>query len=107
MTFSSVFTSAYWSVGFELAVELTYPSEESTTTGILFAMTQLAGFLTTAALGYLNQWFGPYWSLASQAVLLFIGTVVTGFIPNDLRRQAAFAAEKKAKFEPIPLMEKV
>lgn len=38
-------------VGFEMAVELTYPSDESTTAGILNAMTQAVGVVVTMFLG--------------------------------------------------------
>ncbi|KAJ8921576.1 hypothetical protein NQ315_010481 [Exocentrus adspersus] len=85
-----IFTNAYMPVGFELAMELTFPSEESTTTGILMAMTQVLGAIFAVGVGYLNQWIGCYWSLASQGILLVLGTVITGCIPNKLRRQEAF-----------------
>ncbi|XP_018571730.1 uncharacterized MFS-type transporter C09D4.1-like [Anoplophora glabripennis] len=85
-----VFTNAYMPVGFEFAMELTFPSEESTTTGILMAMTQVLGALFAIGVGYLNLWIGCYWSLFSQGVLLFLGTVITGYVPNKLLRQEAF-----------------
>lgn len=92
-------------VGFELAMELTYPAEESTTTGILLSLSQILGVIFTVALGYLNLWLGCYWSIMSQAALLFLGTVITGFIPNRLLRQEAFKdahnlnSTKKASFK--------
>lgn len=49
--FCRVFTNAYMPVGFEMAVELTYPSDESTTAGILNAMTQAVGVVVTMFLG--------------------------------------------------------
>ncbi|XP_018571724.1 uncharacterized MFS-type transporter C09D4.1-like [Anoplophora glabripennis] len=85
-----VFTSAYMPVGFEFAMELTFPSEESTTTGILIAMTQVLGAIFTVAVGYLNLWVGCYWSLFSQGALLILGTVFTGCVPNKLLQQEAF-----------------
>nr|CAH7768864.1 unnamed protein product [Callosobruchus chinensis] len=85
-----MFTNAYMPVGFELAIELTFPSDESITTSILLTMTQVLGALFTVGVGYLNMWTGCFWSLASQAVLLVIGTCITAFIPNKLRRQEAF-----------------
>ncbi|KAJ8967434.1 hypothetical protein NQ314_002882 [Rhamnusium bicolor] len=86
----SLFTNSYMPVGFELAMELTFPSEESTTAGILLAMTQLLGVVFAVGLGHLNLWVGCFWSLASQALLLLVGTVITGCIPNKLLRQEAF-----------------
>nr|CAI5840952.1 unnamed protein product [Callosobruchus analis] len=92
-----IFTNAYMPVGFELAIELTFPSEESTTTSMLLMMTQILGVIFTVALGYLNLVLGCFWSLCSQSVLLFIGTAVTAFIPNDLRRQEAFKRDPEMK----------
>ncbi|CAH0558762.1 unnamed protein product [Brassicogethes aeneus] len=98
-----VASSSYWSVGIELAMELTFPSEESTTAGILVAVTQVLGVIFATGLGYLNIYIGPFWSLGSQSVLLFIGTIITMFIPNDLRRQAVFAENQKQMFTPVPI----
>ncbi|CAH1958086.1 unnamed protein product [Acanthoscelides obtectus] len=92
-----MFTNAYMPVGFELAIELTFPSDESLTTSILLTMTQVFGALFTVGVGYLNIWTGCFWSLASQAVLLFIGTCITAFIPNSLRRQEAFRRDPNMK----------
>ncbi|XP_050512591.1 uncharacterized MFS-type transporter C09D4.1-like isoform X2 [Diabrotica virgifera virgifera] len=88
------FINAYMPVGFELAMELTFPSEESTTSGILFAFTQISGAIMAVALGHFNLWLGAFWSLCSQAVMLFIGAIVTIFVPNCLLRQAAFKENK-------------
>ncbi|XP_074042154.1 uncharacterized MFS-type transporter C09D4.1 isoform X3 [Leptinotarsa decemlineata] len=85
-----LFTTAYMPVGFEFAMELTFPSEESTTTGLLMAMTQIFGVICTLMLGFLNSKLGCFWALASQIVLLTIGALITGFVPNDvLLRQEA------------------
>lgn len=86
----SLFTCAYGNVGFEMSTELTYPSPESTATGLLFAMTQILGVFCTLLTGWLFKNFGPFWSMASQAFLLGLGTLITAFIPNKLKRQAAF-----------------
>lgn len=45
--------------------------------------------------GWLSAISGPYWAIASQAFLLAIGSIVTCFIPNKLRRQAAFKGDNK------------
>lgn len=84
------FTCAYGNVGFEMSTELTYPSPESTATGLLFAMTQILGVFSTLLTGWLYSVYGPFWSIGSQAFLLGLGTLITAFIPNTLRRQAAF-----------------
>ncbi|XP_066256664.1 heme transporter FLVCR1-like [Euwallacea similis] len=89
-----VFTNAYMPVGFELAVEITYPADESTTTGILNAMTQAVGVLVTLFLGKFNAKYGAFWALGSQAALLLVGAVITGFVPNQKRRQDALKTIK-------------
>lgn len=85
-----IFTNGYMSVGFELAIELTFPSEESTTTGILLASTQCMGVIFVVALGLFNHVYGAFWSLATQMVMLLIGTAVTAYVPNiKLRLEAS------------------
>lgn len=34
--------------------------------------------------------YGSFWSIFSNAFLLGVGALITAFIPNKLRRQAAF-----------------
>lgn len=94
--------NAYWNVGFEMSTELTYPSPESTATGMLMSVSQIMGVLSTLLIGWLFANYGSYWALASQFALLVIGSVVTSLIPNKLRRQAAFRGDNKnAMFELI------
>lgn len=78
-----------------MATELTYPLGESTTTGMLMSMSQIMGVLCTLLVGWLFATYGPYWAIASQVLLLAIGSLITCFIPNKLRRQAAFKGENK------------
>ncbi|CAH1102509.1 unnamed protein product [Psylliodes chrysocephalus] len=85
-----IFTNAYMMVGFEFGMELTFPAEESTTSGIMLASSQILGAIFTISLGYINLWLGPFWALSTQVVMMFIGTIATAFVPNDLRRQEAF-----------------
>ncbi|XP_030752072.1 uncharacterized MFS-type transporter C09D4.1-like isoform X1 [Sitophilus oryzae] len=94
-----VFTNAYMPVGYELAVEITYPADESTTTGILNATTQAFGVIITIFLGKFNSRFGAFWSLGSQAALLLLGAVLTCFVPNKKLRQEKFFQEKIARNE--------
>lgn len=76
-------------VGFELGIELTFPLEESTTSGILFSLTQILGAAFTIFLGHFNLKFGCFWSLISQVILLLLGAILTLFVPNTLKRQEA------------------
>ncbi|XP_018571738.1 uncharacterized MFS-type transporter C09D4.1-like [Anoplophora glabripennis] len=91
------FTNAYMPVGFEFAVELTFPSDESTTTGLLNAMTQALGVVLTLVLGKLNQHFGPLWALGSQAAILLVGAFLTQAVPNEKNRQIAFETNESRK----------
>ncbi|XP_074030571.1 choline/ethanolamine transporter flvcr2a-like [Leptinotarsa decemlineata] len=84
------FGNCYFTVGFELAVEITYPLDESTSSGLLNASTQVFGVVTVLMLGKLNEHFGALWSLFSQVILLLIGTYLTYRIPNVKKRQEAF-----------------
>lgn len=77
-------------VGFELGIELTFPSEESTASGILFSVSQILGVIFTVLLGHLNLAFGCFWSLMSQICVLVLGTIITLFVPNKLNRQEMF-----------------
>jgi FLVCR family feline leukemia virus subgroup C receptor-related protein len=95
-----LFTNAYMPVGFEMAMELTYPSSEGTTTGLLMAPSQVLGVIFALLMSYLTDLIGPFWSLGTQALLLAIGTVITCFVPNKLKRQEAF---KQRLNEDVPL----
>lgn len=86
--------------------ELTYPVPESTATGILLVMTRTLGGTLTFLTGWALPMTGTFWSIAVQAALLFFGTVITAFIPNKMRRQAAFNEQKdKLGFELVPTTE--
>lgn len=87
--------NAYWNIGFEMSTELTYPLPESTTTGMLMSVSQIMGVFCTLLVGWLFEIFGPYWAMASQVFVLGIGSVITCFIPNKLRRQSAFNGNNK------------
>lgn len=90
-----------------MSSELTYPVPESTATGILMAMTQILGAIFTLVTGWTFPWTGTFWSIAGHTSLLLVGTVITAFMPNKLRRQAAFNEDKKKiGFELVPTAEK-
>ncbi|KAG5892090.1 hypothetical protein JTB14_011990 [Gonioctena quinquepunctata] len=86
-----IFSNSYMSVGYELAVEITFPLNESTATGILNAATQAFGVFAVLGLGKLNERYGAAWALASQVFLLLIGTYFTHRVPNEMRRQEALS----------------
>lgn len=82
--------SSYTAVGYEFAVELTFPHDEGTATGTMNAMSQCFGIFLTIGLGKLNEDYGPLYCLFSQAILLLVGGILTQTVPNKKCRQEAF-----------------
>ncbi|XP_050512593.1 feline leukemia virus subgroup C receptor-related protein 1 [Diabrotica virgifera virgifera] len=101
--FAGFFFNCYMPIGFELAVELTFPSEESTTTGLMNAVTQSMGVIVTLALGKLNHQIGPLLSLVFLGLFLVIGAILTQNIPNVKRRQDEFEKNKRQEEEMLAL----
>ncbi|KAI4454466.1 major facilitator superfamily protein-related [Holotrichia oblita] len=91
------FQNAYYAVGFEFGVELSFPQPESTSSGLLICMAQICGVIYTILLGEFLARFGAFWALSLMAFFLSIGTLVTVIIPNRLLRQEALGltGEKK------------
>lgn len=85
----SYFLDAYVSASFEFTVELTHPSSESTTASILLAIGQVLGCLVTIQTGWLYAQYGSFWAIFNLALLMLLGSVITAFVPNKLRRQNA------------------
>lgn len=68
-------------------------------------MTQILGVFCTLLTGWLYKVYGSFWSAASQAFLLGLGTLITAFIPNKLKRQAAFKEHNVVDFERVDTSE--
>ncbi|KAG9336471.1 hypothetical protein JZ751_002818 [Albula glossodonta] len=83
------FMTGYLPLGFEFAVELTYPESEGTSSGLLNCSAQVFGIIFTIGQGKIIDHFGTLAGNIFLCVFLFIGTVMTGFIKSDLRRQKA------------------
>ncbi|XP_007950884.1 feline leukemia virus subgroup C receptor-related protein 1 [Orycteropus afer afer] len=80
------FMTGYLPLGFEFAVEITYPESEGTSSGLLNAAAQIFGILFTLAQGKL---ISDYRSLAGNIFLcawMFVGIILTALIKSDLRR---------------------
>ncbi|KAK9695791.1 Major Facilitator Superfamily [Popillia japonica] len=92
------FQNAYYAVGIEFGVELSFPQPESTSSGLLLAVMQICGVIYTLLLGECLSRFGAFWALSLMVIFLGIGTLITIFIPNILLRQEALGltAEKNA-----------
>ncbi|XP_069552753.1 choline/ethanolamine transporter flvcr2b isoform X3 [Brachyistius frenatus] len=83
------FMTGYLPLGFEFAVELTYPESEGTSSGLLNCSAQVFGIIFTISQGKIIDRFGTLAGNIFLCVFLLIGTVITGLIKSDLRRQNA------------------
>ncbi|XP_029982438.1 choline/ethanolamine transporter flvcr2a isoform X4 [Sphaeramia orbicularis] len=83
------FMTGYLPLGFEFAVELTYPESEGTSSGLLNCSAQIFGIIFTISQGKIIDHWGTVAGNIFLCIFLLIGTVMTGFIRSDLRRQKA------------------
>ncbi|GAA6213665.1 feline leukemia virus subgroup C receptor-related protein 2 isoform X3 [Lates japonicus] len=83
------FMTGYLPLGFEFAVELTYPESEGTSSGLLNCSAQIFGIIFTISQGKIIDRWGTLAGNIFLCLFLLIGSVMTGFIKADLRRQRA------------------
>ncbi|KAL0967070.1 hypothetical protein UPYG_G00247440 [Umbra pygmaea] len=83
------FMTGYLPLGFEFGVELTYPECEGTSSGLLNCSAQVFGIIFTISQGKIMDTYGTLAGNIFLCVFLLIGSVLTGFIQSDLRRQKA------------------
>ncbi|XP_008311129.1 choline/ethanolamine transporter flvcr2b isoform X2 [Cynoglossus semilaevis] len=100
------FMTGYLPLGFEFAVELTYPESEGTSSGLLNCSAQVFGIIFTICQGKIIDKFGTLPGNIFLCVFLLIGTIMTGLIKSDLRRQKANhmarAADSPAPRDTVP-----
>uniref|UniRef100_A0A3Q3VKJ6 Major facilitator superfamily (MFS) profile domain-containing protein n=1 Tax=Mola mola TaxID=94237 RepID=A0A3Q3VKJ6_MOLML len=84
-----LFMTGYVPLGFEFAVELTYPESEGTSSGLLNCSAQIFGIIFTISEGKIIDTWGTLEGNIFLSAFLLIGTIITGFIKSDLRRQKA------------------
>lgn len=77
-------------VGFEFAIELTFPSDENTAIGILNVMSQSFGVFIILGMGKLFRHCGSLSCLLSTSILLLVGAILTQTIPDENKRQTVF-----------------
>ncbi|KAM8813257.1 choline/ethanolamine transporter FLVCR1 [Rhynchonycteris naso] len=80
------FMTGYLPLGFEFAVEITYPESEGTSSGLLNAAAQIFGILFTLAQGKLTSGYSPKAGNIFLCVWMFVGIILTALIKSDLRR---------------------
>uniref|UniRef100_A0A8C0MJ91 FLVCR choline and heme transporter 1 n=1 Tax=Canis lupus familiaris TaxID=9615 RepID=A0A8C0MJ91_CANLF len=80
------FMTGYLPLGFEFAVEITYPESEGTSSGLLNASAQIFGILFTLAQGKLTSDYGPRAGNIFLCIWMFLGIILTALIKSDLKR---------------------
>uniref|UniRef100_A0A8C2ZV70 FLVCR choline and putative heme transporter 2 n=1 Tax=Cyclopterus lumpus TaxID=8103 RepID=A0A8C2ZV70_CYCLU len=83
------FMTGYLPLGFEFAVELTYPESEGTSSGLLNCSAQIFGIIFTISQGKIIDRWGTLAGNIFLCIFLLIGTGLTALIKSDLRRQKA------------------
>uniref|UniRef100_A0A8C1MBE4 Feline leukemia virus subgroup C cellular receptor family, member 2b n=1 Tax=Cyprinus carpio TaxID=7962 RepID=A0A8C1MBE4_CYPCA len=83
------FMTGYLPLGFEFAVELTYPESEGTSSGLLNCSAQVFGIIFTICQGKIMDSFNTLAGNLFLCAFLLIGTIITACIKSDLRRQLA------------------
>ncbi|XP_067312358.1 heme transporter FLVCR2 [Pseudorasbora parva] len=83
------FMTGYLPLGFEFAVELTYPESEGTSSGLLNCSAQIFGIAFTIIQGKILDNYSTLAGNIFLCVFLFIGSIMTALIKSDLRRQKA------------------
>ncbi|XP_033966688.1 choline/ethanolamine transporter flvcr2a isoform X6 [Pseudochaenichthys georgianus] len=83
------FMTGYLPLGFEFAVELTYPESEGTSSGLLNCSAQIFGIIFTISQGKIIDRWGTFAGNIFLCIFLLIGSILTGLIKSDLRRQKA------------------
>uniref|UniRef100_A0A8D2IRM5 Feline leukemia virus subgroup C cellular receptor 1 n=1 Tax=Varanus komodoensis TaxID=61221 RepID=A0A8D2IRM5_VARKO len=72
------FMTGYLPLGFEFAVEITYPESEGTSSGLLNASAQIFGIIFTLVQGKLTTDYNPRAGNIFVFVWMFIGIILTG-----------------------------
>ncbi|NXE47526.1 FLVC1 protein, partial [Casuarius casuarius] len=80
------FMTGYLPLGFEFAVEITYPESEGTSSGLLNASAQIFGIIFTLVQGKLTTNLSPRAGNLFLCAWMFVGIILTALIKSDLRR---------------------
>ncbi|KAK3522731.1 hypothetical protein QTP86_030795, partial [Hemibagrus guttatus] len=80
------FMTGYLPIGFEFAVEITYPESEGTSSGLLNAFAQLFGIIFTLIQGKLTTDYNPLAGNIFLCCWIFFGIILTALIKSELKR---------------------
>ncbi|XP_004853604.2 feline leukemia virus subgroup C receptor-related protein 1, partial [Heterocephalus glaber] len=97
------FMTGYLPLGFEFAVEITYPESEGTSSGLLNAAAQVFGILFTLAQGKLITDYGPRAGNIFLCLWMFVGIILTALIKSDLRRHNINLGITNAEIKAVPV----
>lgn len=97
------FMTGYLPLGFEFAVEITYPESEGTSSGLLNASAQIFGILFTLAQGKLITDYSPQAGNIFLCVWMFVGIILTALIKSDLRRHNINVGITKSEVKAVPV----
>lgn len=97
------FMTGYLPLGFEFAVEITYPEPEGTSSGLLNAAAQIFGILFTLAQGKLTVLYNPQAGNIFLCVWMFVGIILTALIKSDLRRHNINIGIVNGTVEAVPV----
>ncbi|KAJ1157475.1 hypothetical protein NDU88_010187 [Pleurodeles waltl] len=100
---TSFFMTGYLPLGFEFAVEITYPESEGTSSGLLNASAQIFGILFTLAQGKLTTDYNPLAGNIFLCAWMFVGIILTALIRSDLRRHNINAGIVKYEVKAVPV----
>lgn len=92
----------FYSVGIQLAIEITYPTSEGITSSLLLLMSHSLGIPVTKIYRYTYDAHGDLIANMGLSLLLLIGTILIYLVPSKLRRQNA---EQNATLQWCPRLE--
>ncbi|XP_075719430.1 choline/ethanolamine transporter FLVCR1 isoform X2 [Rhinoderma darwinii] len=97
------FMTGYLPLGFEFAVEITYPESEGTSSGLLNASAQIFGILFTLAQGKLITDYSPQAGNIFLCAWMFVGIILTALIKSDLKRHNVNSGITKSDVKSVPV----
>ncbi|XP_062066305.1 heme transporter FLVCR1 [Lepus europaeus] len=97
------FMTGYLPLGFEFAVEITYPESEGTSSGLLNAAAQVFGILFTLAQGKLTSDYSPRAGNIFLCAWMFVGIILTALIKSDLRRHNINVGITNVEIKAVPV----
>ncbi|XP_072503974.1 choline/ethanolamine transporter FLVCR1 [Notamacropus eugenii] len=97
------FMTGYLPLGFEFAVEITYPESEGTSSGLLNASAQLFGIFFTLAQGKLISDHGPPAGNLFLCAWIFLGIILTALIKSDLKRHSVNLGIRSVDIKAVPV----